>query len=278
MSRTLNAENLTISLPYRGCDKNCEYCISKITGLRDDANPKLMFRNSAKVLNLANIAGVTSILFTGKGEPLLNSEFLYQILPNFAMTFPCEIQTNGKLLAENFKMRKYHLEQMAKLDMDIIAVSMDSPIQFQTYGSLFNDIYDSGLVARITVNMTDKLGDWADPRKIISYCKEFKIKQLTFRQINVPTNAVKSKYIDWIKEHAWSDEKFSSFINRILKFAYLLRNLDTGVQIYDVDGISLGVSKYCVQDQDNGRNLRSLIFQEDGHVYTSWASDASILF
>jgi len=279
MSRTLNAENLTISIPYKGCDKKCEYCISKITGLMGKSNEELMLRNISKVYSVAQTAGVTSVLFTGKGEPMLNSEFLYRILPFFAAGFPCEIQTNGLLLSENPKARKYHLEQMVKLGMDIIAVSMDSPEQFELYKHLFEDINSSGLIARITVNMTDKLSDdWAIPARIISYCEAFGIKQLTFRQVNIPTNAKKSKYTRWIREHAWNNEEFASFINRILSHGYLLRDLNTGVQIFDVAGISLGVSKYCVQDQDNGCNLRSLIFQEDGHVYTSWASNASILF
>jgi hypothetical protein len=58
----------------------------------------------------------------------------------------------------------------------------------------------------------------------------------------------------------------------------LIRDLATGVKVYDVGGISLAISDYCIQEQDSGSNLRSLVFQEDGHLYTSWGSRASILF
>ena len=277
MGRTLNAENLTISIPCKGCDKDCEYCISKITGLFKSSNPDLMLRKMRKVANTAMLAGVTSILFTGKGEPMLNSRFLYEVLPFFS-NFPCEIQTNGQILARNSKARTRHFYSMTTLGMDIIAVSMDSPEQFETYQNLFKDIVASGLIARITVNMTNKLKDWASGSKIISYCVDNKIRQLTFRQINTPDNVRDSKYTEWIKQHAWSKKHFDEFVSDVISRGYLLRDLNTGVQIYDVEGISLGVSKYCIQDYDSGYNLRSLIFQEDGYVYTSWSSAASILF
>ena len=28
----MRAQNLTISVPYKGCDKDCPYCVSKMTG------------------------------------------------------------------------------------------------------------------------------------------------------------------------------------------------------------------------------------------------------
>jgi hypothetical protein len=208
---------------------------------------------------------------------MLNSEFLYKILPFFS-DLPCEIQTNGELLAENPKARVEHLTNMVDCGMDIIAISMDSPQQFELYDPLFYDIVASGLVARITVNMTDKLAEWLEPNRIIGYCIRNGIRQLTFRHINVPANVPESKYTKWIEKHAWPKESFDNFVRSVISGGQLLRDLNTGVQIYDVCGVSLGISKYCIQDYDSGYNLRSLIFQEDGHVYTSWGSDASILF
>jgi len=35
---------------------------------------------------------------------------------------------------------------------------------------------------------------------------------------------------------------------------------------------------YCVQDDNNGKNRRSLIYQSDGHLYDSWNFKESIIF
>jgi len=58
---------------------------------------------------------------------------------------------------------------------------------------------------------------------------------------------------------------------------FLIRELPN-LRIYDYKGLSVSSSDYCMQDESGADDIRSLIFMEDGHLYTNWNSKASILF
>ncbi len=71
----MDSENLTICIPPERdgprCDKNCPYCISRMTGYIDH-NYHMVMRNIDKVKTAAKAARVYSVMLTGAGEPLLN--------------------------------------------------------------------------------------------------------------------------------------------------------------------------------------------------------------
>ena len=71
----MKAQNLTISVPPDSngeiCDKNCKYCISRMTGYIEHDYHKVL-ANIDKVKTVAKAANVSSVLITGKGEPMLN--------------------------------------------------------------------------------------------------------------------------------------------------------------------------------------------------------------
>ena len=95
----MKANNLTISTPYRGCDKDCSYCVSKMTGYLHGNG--LYWKNMNKVVKIADTAGVTSILVTSKGETLMAMSEVQIIATKFS-DWPLELQTNGlKLLGDN---------------------------------------------------------------------------------------------------------------------------------------------------------------------------------
>jgi hypothetical protein len=57
-----------------------------------------------------------------------------------------------------------------------------------------------------------------------------------------------------------------------------VRRLPFGATIYDVEGISFTHFDYCVQDSNSDDEIRSLIYMEDGHMYTSWTYQSSKIF
>ena len=93
----MRAQNLTICVPYQGCDKNCPYCISKMTGYISSWHWPMMERNIPKVRKLAEASQISSVLITGKGEPMLAESYVRKMIAAFK-DFPVELQTNGKLL------------------------------------------------------------------------------------------------------------------------------------------------------------------------------------
>jgi sulfatase maturation enzyme AslB (radical SAM superfamily) len=276
MGKELKAENLTISVPNVGCDKNCPYCVSKMTGYIKSDIVK-MNMNIKKVINISQIAEVTSVLFTGKGEPTLNFEAIEQLSFNFKNLFPLELQTNGVFLSKNLNK----VDSLLIQGFDIIAISIDTELQLENYQKLFKKIIDLNMICRLTINITNKLDKEFTFEKTIKYCTENGIQQLTLRRVAIPQKPLDKKVVGWIKENAPLDlyENVMRDVFLIIKEkGNLIRILNQGTKIYDIDGVSFTYSDYCLQEKDNGNNIRSLVFQEDGHLYTSWASKASILF
>lgn len=271
----MRAANLTISIPYMGCDKNCPYCVSKMTGY-PKPNSGLMRRNIDKVKTLAIAAQVTNVLITGKGEPTLNWNTLLEFIEKF-QDWPLELQTNGLLLNK-------HLDKCNTLlihGLDVVAISIDSLEQFTTFSDLFKRIQDLGMSTRVTLNVTNKIAKTISFNYLISLCKKHNVDQFLLRNIVAPTHAQVSEYTKWIEENT-SQEQYDTLVGQMNicldKFGVFLRETEFGMKIYDYRGVSITKSDYCIQDSSGDNNIRSLIFMEDGHVYTNWYSKASRLF
>jgi molybdenum cofactor biosynthesis enzyme MoaA len=275
VGRDLKAENLTISVPNAGCDKNCPYCVSRMTGYVVNDYPR-MLRNVNKIIHVARAAEVTSVLFTGKGEPILAYRELIE-LAGFFNFWPLELQTNGIGLSDGDDSL---LSGLYEAGFDVIAVSIDNRKELDAYRELFSRIGRAGLLSRITVNITALLGEIAFS-ELLAYCRTNKISQLTLRRIVTPENPKDTRTADWIARHA-HDSDYRSLMEQARLFVSeqgrLIRTLNHGVEVYDCGGVSFSYSDYCIQEQSLGDNVRSLVFLEDGHLYTSWNSPASILF
>jgi len=271
----MRAANLTISIPYEGCDKNCDYCVSKMTG-SIETNTDLMLRNINKVKTLARAAQVTNVLFTGKGEPCLNWEELVDFIAKFK-DFPCELQTNGIILNNNINL----VDTLQFYGLDVVALSIDKLEQFSEYSKLFKRIQDVGMTSRVTLNITNMIPEITTFQDVVLLCIAYGVDQLLLRNIVIPNNVPKSKYTKWIREYtnpAQYDKMVALMNEELRKNGKFLRSTAFGMSIWDYKGISVTNSDYCIQENSNDVDIRSLIFQEDGHLYTNWNSKASRLF
>lgn len=273
----MKAQNLTISVPYSGCDKDCPYCVSKMTGYID-TNELLIESNLDKVRKIAEIAQVSSILLTGKGEPCLNSDWIEKYCELFR-NYPIELQTNGlKLLKEVDLLSNLH-----DAGLDVLALSLDKLEDFETFQPLFAQAKLLDLVLRVTLNITKLIPIDTTAERILGLCREAHIDQLSFRQITIP------RYVEprgkecqdvmvWIHNNVGQDQ-YSGLVEQVTRMdPRVIRKLPYGATVYDVNGIAVTWFDYCIQDQHGVDDIRSLIFQEDGHLYTAWNSPASILF
>lgn len=271
----MKASNLTISVPYKGCDKNCPYCVSQMTGLIE-GNPSLMVRNLPKVQNLARHAQVSSVLITGKGEPCLNLK-LTKIFTREFNEYPVELQTNGIFLNKN----KQELIELWNMGLDIVAVSIDKVKQIQEFESLFKTVKDLGMTVRLCLNVTKMLSANLSFNSLVTVCKNKHIDQLLLRNITKPKFAPQSKYTKWIDENT-SQEHYDRLVEQmeslLKKFGRFLRRTAFGMEIWDYRGLSVTKSSYCIQDSNHSTDIRSLIFMEDGHLYTNWDTKASRIF
>ena len=274
----MRAQNLAISIPpgQRICDKHCEYCVSKMTGyLR--TNRALMQKNLPKVKELAHVGQVTSVLLTGKGEPTMSQDDLFWMLNEFRH-LPTELQTNGKNLSKNHA----YLTDLAHVGLNTLAVSIDMVEIFKGYRNLFARAKDLGMITRVTLNITNKIQPDITFKDLIFYCCDNSVDQLMLRNVVVPSNVSSdSQEARWIQENV--DPGMYHRLQKELRKSceeegMMIRRLNFGSVVYDYQGVSVTYSDYCVQDDNDGKDIRSLIFMEDGHCYTSWNSQASILF
>ena len=281
----MRANNLTISIPNVGCNKNCPYCISKITGYINPEEPAVsklvkMIYKIPKVKQLATTSGVTSVLLTSKGEPLLYMEAVKIFLSTFK-NFITELQTNGLGLTES-------IVKTLSENLDVLSISIDEFTDLTKLIPILEYIHnnDIGIIVRLTYNITkwDNLTLFYD---MVNFCKTYNVKQLTFRRITIPefgivdTEEAKNT-VNYIKDEISEDEvnKFFTFLEQKLSSSKqnseLVFESEIG-KIYDYDEISIMTINNCIQNRAKDDMVRSLIFKEDGHLYTSWNSNASIL-
>lgn len=289
----LRSENLTISVPNEGCNKNCPYCISRMTGYTH-SNWPLIMRNINKVKTNARTAGITNILLTGKGEPLLSLYEVESLARSFGDEFPVEIQTNGllllkdfnagqKFLAENIRLPRQHTflyEKLHDWGIDIVAISVDRKKDFKRFVFVIKEMQKIGLTVRLTINISNMMFEsWTN---IFSEIKKLNVNQVLIRKLSIPEyGSDDSDVVEWIEMNA-PEKLYNNIVHAmdrsIKSRGRHIRTLNTGEKVYDLDGVSVVGIDYCIQENSDGNDIRSLIFHEDGHLYTMWNSEASRLF
>ncbi len=274
----MKANNLTISIDAPKCTFGCPFCVSKMTG-DIPFNKKLYWRNLDKVKTLAIFSGVTNVLITSKNEPLDNIYDTIDMISYFNQSnFSVELQTNGEFLAKNPKV----LSTLYKKGLNVLAVSISKPMHLLDNQDTLTKALEEGLMTRLTIVLGP---DWrATPLwQILSYCIDNKVSQLTFRIPTIPDNPVDTEESKIVQR--WISLQSKEFYQRIpeelkehCEDKALVRKLSFGASVYDVKGIGVTIMDYCIQESSNGDDLRSLIYQTDGHLYTSWDKKGSILF
>lgn len=269
----MKANNLTICIDA-GCDKNCPYCVSKMTWApKPDSN--LFNRNIFKAQKMAELASISSVLISSKGEPLLNKAGLGYCLDTFRK-FPLELQTNGTGLDKNT------LNWLYTSGLNTVAISIDSFEDIYKFVEICNECNRLGLVIRFTIILSSL---WkCDPNRLLKLVKELGIKQLTFRNVTVPDKIVQDKKAEGVRE--WilangnyeANGKFMYYFRRNYEPKNLIRELPFGASVYDCAGVAVTELGYCIQESNNTEDIRSLIYHQDGHMYTSWDKQSSILF
>lgn len=270
----MKAQNLAVSIPNVGCDKNCPYCVSAMTGYIKH-NPRLFQRNLIKVITIAKAYGVESVIFTGKGEPCLNMPAVIDCAKMFG-EFPIELQTNGYALGSNFG----YAQSLYDSGVNTIAISIDKLNDFRRVESLVKEFSDK-FIFRATINLTKMISSFS-AEALIDYASDFGFKQMSLREVVAPNYAeAGAAHKAWI-DHNVDKERNKAIISEfsdILRYkGRFIRKLPYGASLFGYKGLSLTYFEYCIQDNSDVDNIRSLIYQEDGHLYSAWNAAESIIF
>lgn len=279
----MKAKSLSISLPNDECNKDCPYCVSKMTGYTESNIDKFL-HNLHKAVKMADNTGVTSVLLTGKGEPILPKYHGYiGVVSRFFKDYPLEIQTNGIVLKDTIKHNSFgnlgKIFEAYELNyIDTFAFSIDNWdfLKDKYTQDLFEELIKMGKTIRLTVNLLPGIYE-KPPEKYINYCNNIGIQQLSFRETTIPNyrknTELSDKTAKWINNNVTEGGKsiFLDTYYRVLKEkGQHIMSLPYGADIYQVDNVSCTHFEYCVQDKNDSDDIRSLIYYEDGHMSTTW--------
>lgn len=277
----MKAQTLSICMPGTACDKKCPYCVSKMTWA-PQKDEEAWIHNMPKVVHFARMAQVTDVIITGKGEPTLSEHFTLAI-ESFSQ-WPVVLQTNGKSLSKELP----RLKRLAGFGLNVISVSIDDPAQMSEYKGLWDGVKEtSPLTSRATVMLTPEVcavpfTEW------VAMCKFYGIRGLSFREITIPKDYVHTKQgaevarwiqgLDGNKTIVEWKKDFDQIFLSSPRTPRTIRRLPYGAVIKDFDGISVTKFEYCIQDSTSEDDIRSLVYNQDGHLYTTWSSPASLVF
>jgi len=270
----MRANNITISVPGK-CTRKCPYCVSEMT-FPVEVN---FFRFKDKLPKLAALARriqSTHILITGKGEPFDNLPAIMAVLDNFN-DFWIEVQTH---------LTDFNLDQLSLLKyLDVLAISIDNPDIFKL--DRWSELASKSApwIVRATVILSTRFKMW-DLLDFVWVCQRLGIRQLTIRQPSVPLTIEGTpeslKTMEWIKNNT-DPNHFASLVEQLRNCydtgkAVKVRDLNFGPSVYTIYGVSVTLIENCVESYSKDDEFRSLIYQGDGHLYTTWDSKGSILW
>ena len=291
----MRIKTLSIVAGSEACNARCPFCVSKMTPLLGVTlrEPEVNWHNFEKTCLLARQSGVTTAMFTGKGEPTLFpdqvSKFLQKMLHH---RFPLiELQTNGIMIAEKPEIYNSFLEDWHQTGMTTIAVSIvhyDPEKNRSTYlpyrksyidlPVLIRRLHRFGFSVRLTCIAANGFIDGvSEILKLVEFAKINKVEQLTVTPVNKPEHPEHQEAWEWTRVHHLSGGQIKEIKDFLDSNASLFMTLAHGAAVYDFEGQNICLNN-CLSVDPDTEELRNIIFFPDGHVRTHWQFPGSILF
>jgi len=300
----MRIETFSILTGSAACNARCPFCISKMTppeGVELKV-PPVNWRNFMKACRLAELKGVTTAMFTGKGEPLLFPGQITGFLEAMAhFNFPMiEIQTNGIKISENPEEYSHHLQNWHDFGLTTVAISIvhyepeknreiylpykkqyiDLPALIRAIRKVGRDGEMKGLSVRLTCIGADGYVDSVEKlQKLIEFARANLVEQLTFTPVNKPDeeHSHDKAAWDWINKHHLKDHQLREIMDFVKKNGSHLLTLQHGAKVYDVNGQNLCLNA-CLTVHPDKDDLRNLIFYPDGSIRYYWQYPGALLF
>ena len=288
----MKIQTFTIVAGSAACNAHCPYCVSKMTGKELGLKePKVNWRNFKKACRLAQVNQVSTVLFTGKGEPTLFPEQLTKFLEHMKKSeFPLiELQTNALVFGKQFKKYEKHLKKWHELGLNTMCISIahykkEKNKEIYTKNSEYIDLedvikklHDIGYSVRLScMMMKDYIDAIEEVKELAKFSKKNKVEQLTIRSIRAPTSSKNPEIYNWTKKHVLPKSQIIKTNNFLIKNAKKLMTFSHGAVVYDLNGQNI-CSSDCLTIKPETDELRQLIFFPDGHLRYDWQFEGAIL-
>lgn len=303
-------QSLSICCPAKKCINHCETCTS-----RQHTNPYLnkyngdhtetleYWDNVIKRMRYAQSKGCTTVMLTGSNEPQQDRrwlEALWLAMRSLPEPFTnIEIQTTGAFIDDDY------LQFFKSIGVTTVAVSTFNifsdkvnrliehcPDDNLCIEDLCSMVKSHGLNLRICVNVTDYALEGAflqhrtletrEAQVILTRCATLDADQVTFRKMWSVEGTPEG---DWIKEHCTdlSTTILHQVKEDVKKDGQLIYRLPYGAERYDYMGFSIvidtdSMAKEGILKDTSEVVLKYYIIREDGKMYSSWDSKASLVF
>jgi molybdenum cofactor biosynthesis enzyme MoaA len=290
----MQIQTFSILAGSEACNARCPFCISKMTpplGVQLK-EPEVNWRNFKIACRLAERCGVTTAMFTGKGEPTIFPEQITKYLRAMSeFRFPIiELQSNGVLISERLDAYSKHLHDWYELGMTTIALSIVHYVpeknrviylpykkEYIDLPGLIRTLHDHHLSVRLACIMANGFIDSRHSlQELIDFAREHKVEQLTIRPVNRPASSRNEEAYNWTSAHHLRAEQLADISSFLETNGALLMTLIHGARVYDVAGQNV-----CLTDsltiEAKSDDLRQLIFFPDGHLRYDWQYPGAIL-
>ena len=286
-----------------GCNQKCKFCIARMTSSpeAEKFNEEKYLKKLRRALKYVRSGGAQTAIITSKGETLLSSkDYLLRIIGLLEKDFgQIDLHTNGSLLtlkmAENFYdagLTNVTLSVPSLNRNDLKSITEDSV----DYNDIVGFCRDVGLTVRLSC-VTNKKGvkDLSSMLEYIGKAKLAGAHQIVFRELWVPENSKKNnpEVYKWSQENFIPLGNFREFIEGLKKErrAHYIFTLPWGEKVYDIEGMNITCAtcttnyynsvcsaELCGNNSTNGSNtIKSVVFLPDGHLYSTWEYEGSII-
>lgn len=273
----MRTHTFSIVIGNSACNANCPYCVSKMTG--DLPTSRINWNRFATACQVVEHArdGLVSVLLTGKGEPTLYPDQIYDYLSRMDHRFPLvDLQTNGILLDGQ---RLYQWRELG-LTLVCISITHDDSVQSNEimgirecgydYWQAVERIHEAGLAVRLNCTMTTAgTHTPVGLERLVSRCKSHGVEQLTLREVDRPRHTENQEVSDWVDQH-----KPKNAAGRLRKYildagGMELLQLAHGASVFDFFGQNVCISN-CLTTSQSPNDIRQVIFFSSGAIRFAW--------
>ena len=150
------------------------------------------------------------------------------------------------------------------------------PKGYYNYWDVIRTLHEVGFAVRLNVTMVKGGCDkWSEMYHTIERCREYKVEQLTLRDVAKPDYAT-NEIASWTEEHQLCDPSGTQIATHIMETdgGIPLLRLNHGATVYDYHGQNVCLNN-CLTETTNPEEIRQLIFFPDGSLRYSWNYEAA---
>lgn len=282
----MKTHTFSIVVGTAACNAKCPHCISKMTCSPPPGTRRINYRKFRVACNIVQQArnGLVNVLLTGKGEPMLFPREITEYLEIMnSKEFPLvDLQTNGTLIGGQLDNLKSWRD--AGLTLVCISICHYNPMDSNKLMGIKGDfnfwkavtqLQELGLAVRLNCTLlTNGLYTPKHVMKLLETCKQYKVDQLTVRDVDVP-DVVKDDP-EAIMVHQYAGNHKPCRFNPSWLHEHLLLNggkellkLPHGASVYDFNGQNICAST-CVTSTTDPNDIRQVIFFPDGRIAYDW--------